>query len=94
MKNNCIKQIRVSIECLQSIHSLCSRVFIQNFNDKDWLHTVAALNEHIWNNYGMTKIPLLYVIRASEQSTDGTEDSCDNPLAQMIDHAPHWIPQG
>ena len=38
--------------------------------------------------------PLLFVARDDEAPRPGGEGEWDDPLAQMIDRAPHWIPAG
>ena len=47
-----------------------------------------ALREYFCNTYGITKIPLLYVVREEEASRDEPEGHCEDPMMQMIDRAP------
>ena len=51
-----------------------------------------ALCEYFCNMYGITKIPLLYVVCEQEMPMDEPEGHWEDPLMQMIDRAPHWIP--
>ena len=41
----------------------------------------------------MTNIPLAYTMRVHVEPMEGEEDNWDDPLDQMIDRAPHFIPQ-
>ena len=61
-------------------------------DEKDWPRTMDALREYFCNTYGITKIPLLYVVREEEASRDEPEGHCEDPMMQMIDRAPHWTP--
>ena len=38
-------------------------VVARMIDDKNWLKTTDALNEYFWNTYGITKIPLLYIVQ-------------------------------
>ena len=51
-----------------------------------------ALREYFCNTYGITKIHLLYVVREQETPRDEPEAHWEDPMMQMIDQAPHWIP--
>ena len=61
-------------------------------DDKDWPTMMDALREYFRNIYGITKIPLLYVVREQETPRDEPEGHWEDPMMQMIDWAPHWIP--
>ena len=50
-----------------------------------------ALREYFHNTYGITKIPLLYVVCKQEAPMDEPEGHWEDPLMQMIDRAPHWV---
>ena len=39
-------------------------------DDKDWPRTMDALREYFHNTYGITKIPLLYMVRQQEAPMD------------------------
>ena len=51
-----------------------------------------ALREYFRNTYGITKIPLLYVVREQEAPMDEPKGHWKDPMIQMIDRAPHWVP--
>ena len=53
--------------------------------------TMDALREYSHNMYGITKIPLLYVVCEQETHMDKPEGHWEDPLMQMINWAPHWI---
>ena len=57
-------------------------------DDKDWLRTMDALREYFRNTYGITKIPLLYVVHEQEAPMDEPEGHWEDPMMQMIDRAP------
>ena len=61
-------------------------------DDKDWPRMMDALCEYFRNTYGVTKIPLLYVVREIEATMDEPESHWEDPMMQMIDRAPHWVP--
>ena len=41
----------------------------------------------------MANIPLAYITREHVEPMEGEEDTWDDPLDQMIDQVPHFIPQ-
>ena len=45
------------------------------------------------NSFSMTNIPLAYIMREHVKPMEGKEDNWDDPLDQMVDQAPHFIPQ-
>ena len=51
-------------------------------DDKDWPRTMDALREYFHNMYGITKIPLLYVVREQETPMDEPEGHWEDPLMQ------------
>ena len=58
-------------------------------DDNNWPKTADALNEYCRNTYGLTKIPLLYIVNGTETLVLGPEDNWDDHLNKMIDWAPH-----
>ena len=57
------------------------------------LRTFDAIDEYFRNSFGMTNIPLAYVMREHVGVMEGEEDTWDDPLDQMIDRAPHFFLQ-
>ena len=61
-------------------------------DDKDWPRMMDALHEYFRNTYGITKIPLLYMVHEQEVPMGEPEGHWEDPMMQMIDRAPHWVP--
>ena len=62
-------------------------------DDRNWPRIFNPIDEYFWNSCGMTNIPLAYIMREHINPMEGEEDSWDDPLDQMIDWVPHFIPQ-
>ena len=62
-------------------------------DDRNWPRTFDAIDEYFRNSFGMTNIPLTYIMREHVKPMEGEEHTWDDPLDQMIDRAPHFIPQ-
>ena len=62
-------------------------------DDLNWPRTFDVIDEYFWNSFGMANISLAYVTREHVKPMEGEEDTWDDPLDQMIDEAPHCIPQ-
>ena len=66
-------------------------------NDKNWAKTLEAVEEHLRNYLGETKIPLSYVVRReAEVPPQATDPSANYPLVQdeMIRRASHQTGEG
>ena len=62
-------------------------------DDRNWPRSFDAIDEYFRNAFVMTNIPLAYVTREHIKPMEGEEDNWDDPLDQMIDQAPHFIPK-
>ena len=60
-------------------------------NEKDWPKTFDGIDEFFRKCYGITSIPLAYIIRKDITLKDGEETDWDDTLEQMIERAPHTI---
>ena len=89
----------VTVPAVRSIHALRDAEGTYDdpstpvIDDRNWPRTFNAIDEYFWNSFGMTNIPLAYVTREHVELMEGEEDTWDDPLDQMIDWAPHFIPQ-
>ena len=85
----------ITVANVQSIHLLMEtegnyeEAAAPTIDDNNWPKTADALNEYCWNTYGLTKIPLLYIVNGTETLVLGPEDNWDDHLNKMIDWAPH-----
>ena len=89
----------VSVPAVGSIHALRDAEGTYDdpsapmIDDRNWPRTFDAIDEYFQNLFGMTNIPLMYITREHVEPMEGEEDTWDDPLDQMIDRAPHFIPQ-
>ena len=60
-------------------------------NQKDWPKTFDGMDESFRKCYGITNIPLGYIIRKDTTPKEGEETDRDDPLEQMIERTPHTI---
>ena len=60
-------------------------------NERDWSKTFDGMDEFFRKCYGITSIPLPYIIRKDTTPKEGEETDWDDPLEQMIERAPHTI---
>ena len=60
-------------------------------NETDWPKTFDGIDEFFRKCYGITSIPLAYIIRKDPTPKEGHETDWDDPLEQMIERAPHPI---
>ena len=58
-------------------------------NERDWPKTFDGIDEFIHKSYGITSIPLAYIIRKDSTPKEGEETYWDDPMEQMIERAPH-----
>ena len=82
-----------SIRALQDAEGTYDDPSTPMIDDRNWPRTFDAINEYFRNLFSMTNIPLAYVTREHVELMEGEEDAWDDPLDQMIDRAPHFIPQ-
>ena len=82
-----------SIRALRDAEGTCDDPSAPTINDRNWPRTFHAIDEYFQNSFGMTNIPLAHVMREHFELMEGEEDAWDDPLDQMIDQAPHFIPQ-
>ena len=82
-----------SIHALRDVEGTYDDPSAQMIDDRNWPRTFDAIDEYFWNSFSMTNIPLVYVMREHVEPMEGEEDTWDDPLDQMIDRAPHFIPQ-
>ena len=60
-------------------------------NERDWPKTFDGMDEFFRKSYGITSIPLAYIIRKHTTPKEEEETDWDDPLEQMIKRAPHTI---
>ena len=60
-------------------------------NEKDCQKTFDGIHEFFSKCYGITSIPLSYIIRKDITPKEGVETDWDDPLEQMIERAPHTM---
>ena len=60
-------------------------------NERDWRKTFYGIDEFFHKCYGVTSIPLAYIIRKDSTPKEGEETDWDDPLEQMTEKAPHTI---
>ena len=60
-------------------------------NEKDCPKTFDGIDEIFRKCYGITSIPLAYIIRKDTTPKEGEETYWDDPLEHMIERAPHTI---
>ena len=60
-------------------------------NERDWSKTLDGIDEFFHECYGITSIPLAYIIRKDSTPKEGEETGWDDPLEQMIERAHHTI---
>ena len=89
----------VTVPAVRSIHALREAEdsyddpSAHTIDDQNWPRTFDAIDEYFRNPFGMTKIPLVYITREHVEPMEGEDDTWDDHLDQMIDQAPHFIPQ-
>ena len=59
--------------------------------ERDWPKTFDRIDEFFCQCYGITSIPLAYIIRKGSTAKEGVETAWDDPLEQMIERAPHTV---
>ena len=58
---------------------------------EDWPKMFDGIAEIICKCYGITSIPLAYIIRNDSTPKEGEETDWDDQMEQMIERAPHTI---
>ena len=60
-------------------------------NERDWPKTLDGIDEFFCKCYGITRIPLAYIIRKDSTPKEGEKTDWDDQLEHMKDRAPHTI---
>ena len=81
-----------SIRALRDAEGIYDDPSAPMIDDRNWPRTFDAIDDYFQNSFGMTNIPLAYITREHVEPMEGEEDTWDDPLDQMIDRVPHFIP--
>ena len=84
-------RVRLIRELKESEHNYKAPTSVPTISNNNWSKTLEAIEEHLRNHLGETKIPLAYVVRRESAVPDQATDLATNyPLVQdeMIARAP------